>query len=83
MSRQSKAPAVEDRLVALLRERAERAIDEFGAAWAAEQLDISVSGVETLRWRKHWSVEKAVHVASCLGVLTEADLDVLVSARAC
>lgn len=68
-------PPVEDRLVALLRDRAERIIEERGLDWAATRLDISVPGVKALLWKRRWTVEKAVHVAGCLEVLTDTDID--------
>lgn len=66
---------MEAKLVALLRDRAEKAIEVRGLTWAAERLDISVPGVKALLWDYTWGVDKAIRVAGCLGVLTDADLD--------
>lgn len=72
---------VERLLVTILRDKAEAAIRERGVDWAANSLRISVPGVKALLWESRWPVERAVHVASCLDVLTEADVERLATAN--
>jgi hypothetical protein len=77
MFEQSKPTPVERRMVGLLRERVERAIEYHGRDWAAGRLDVSEPGIEAVLWDRTWTVGTAVHIAGCLEVLTHADLDTL------
>jgi hypothetical protein len=62
-------------MVQLLRGRVERAVQANGRRWAAERLRLSEPGVDAVLWDPSWTAGTAVHLAGCLDVLTDDDLD--------
>jgi hypothetical protein len=67
--------AVETRIVELLRSRIEHVIDNCGREWAASRLKMSAPGIEAILWNRSWSTGTAIHLAACLDVLTDEDVD--------
>ncbi len=71
----SSPTSVQLRMVDLLRGRVERAVESNGRDWAAQRLRLSGPGVDAVMWDPDWSAGTAIHVAGCLEVLTDSDLD--------
>lgn len=70
---------VERRMAAVLRQDVEEAIASRGREWAQGVLGVSAPAIEALLWDQLWTVDKAVHIAAALGLLSESDVDQLVA----
>lgn len=71
----------EQRLAALLRERAVAEIERRGnLAAVAEALRLAPSGVEALLWVSDWTLQQAFRVADALGLIDAGAPDRLLAA---
>jgi uncharacterized protein YlaN (UPF0358 family) len=70
---------VERRMAAILRQDVEGAIAKKGREWAQDVLGVSGPAIEALLWDQRWTVDRAVHIAAALGLLSESDVDQLVA----
>lgn len=66
---------VERQMAGVLRRGVEDAIATRGREWAQRVLGVTAPAIEALLWDQRWTVDRAVHIAAALGVLSESDVD--------